>query len=108
MAIRSFKSEDTKDLFDLERVPRFASIERPALRKLRRRVDPRRYNGAVFLGLNGIVVKSHGGSDSLSFATAIGVAVDMAVNGFIDTIRGELERLQSAGQMEQPAAAVKA
>jgi glycerol-3-phosphate acyltransferase PlsX len=83
-------------------------LARPALRKLRRRVDPRRYNGAVFLGLNGIVVKSHGGSDSLSFATAIGVAVDMAVNGFIDTIRGELERLQSAGQMEQPAAAVKA
>jgi glycerol-3-phosphate acyltransferase PlsX len=83
-------------------------LARPALRKLRRRVDPRRYNGAVFLGLNGIVVKSHGGSDSLSFATAIGVAVDMAVNGFLDTIRGELERLQSAGSMDQPAAAVKA
>jgi glycerol-3-phosphate acyltransferase PlsX len=77
-------------------------LARPALR------DPRRYNGAVFLGLNGIVVKSHGGSDSLSFATAIGVAVDMAVNGFLDTIRGELERLQSAGSMDQPAAAVKA
>ena len=83
-------------------------LARPALRKLRKRVDPRRYNGAVFLGLNGIVVKSHGGSDSLSFATAIGVAVDMAVNGFLDTIRGELERLQSAGTMDQPAAAVKA
>ncbi|HVO14978.1 MAG TPA: phosphate acyltransferase PlsX [Alphaproteobacteria bacterium] len=83
-------------------------LARPALRKLRKRVDPRRYNGAVFLGLNGIVVKSHGGSDSLSFATAIGVAVDMAVNGFLDTIRGELERLQSAGSMDQPAAAVKA
>ena len=80
-------------------------LARPALRKLRRRVDPRRYNGAVFLGLNGIVVKSHGGSNSLSFATAIGVAVDMAVNGFLDTIRGELERLQSAGTMDQPAAA---
>jgi glycerol-3-phosphate acyltransferase PlsX len=83
-------------------------LARPALRKLRKRVDPRRYNGAVFLGLNGIVVKSHGGSDSLSFATAVGVAVDMAVNGFLDTIRGELERLQSAGSMAQPAAAVKA
>ncbi|MGE5147409.1 MAG: phosphate acyltransferase PlsX [Candidatus Eiseniibacteriota bacterium] len=83
-------------------------LARPALRKLRKRVDPRRYNGAVFLGLNGIVVKSHGGSDSLSFATAIGVAVDMAVNGFLDTIRGELERLQTNGTMDQPAAAVKA
>jgi glycerol-3-phosphate acyltransferase PlsX len=83
-------------------------LARPALRKLRKRVDPRRYNGAVFLGLNGIVIKSHGGSDSLSFATAVGVAVDMAVNGFLDTIRGELERLQSAGSMAQPAAAVKA
>ena len=38
------------------------------------RTDPRRYNGAMFLGLNGIVVKSHGGTDALGFATAIGVA----------------------------------
>ncbi len=59
-------------------------LARPALRKLRKRVDPRRYNGAVFLGLNGIAVKSHGGTDAYGFANAIGVAVDMVKQDFID------------------------
>jgi len=45
--------------------------------KFRKRVDPRRYNGGVFLGLDGICVKSHGGTDQLGFAYAIGVAVDL-------------------------------
>jgi phosphate acyltransferase len=45
--------------------------------KLSKRVDPRRYNGGVFLGLDGICVKSHGGTDQLGFAYAIGVAVDL-------------------------------
>jgi glycerol-3-phosphate acyltransferase PlsX len=45
--------------------------------KLRKRVDPRRYNGGVFLGLDGVCVKSHGGMDALGFAYAIGVAVDL-------------------------------
>jgi phosphate acyltransferase len=45
--------------------------------KLRKRVDPRRYNGGVFLGLDGVCVKSHGGTDQLGFAYAIGVAVDL-------------------------------
>jgi glycerol-3-phosphate acyltransferase PlsX len=59
-------------------------LARPALRKLRKRVDPRRYNGAVFLGLNGIVVKSHGGTDAFGFANAIGVAIDMIKHDFIE------------------------
>lgn len=75
---------------------------RPALRKLRARLDPRRYNGAVFLGLNGIAVKSHGSSDALGFATAIGVAVDMAANGFIQRMAGEFTELEQS----RPAAAV--
>jgi phosphate acyltransferase len=65
----------------------------PALKKLRERLDPRRYNGAVFLGLNGIAVKSHGGSDALAFANAIGVAVDMQINGFLDKIRSGIATL---------------
>ena len=63
---------------------------RPAFAKFRERVDPRRYNGAIFLGLNGIAVKSHGGTDALGFANAVGVAVDMVVHGFLDRIRGDL------------------
>ncbi len=78
-----------------------------ALRKLRERLDPRRYNGAVFLGLDGICVKSHGGSDALGFANAIGVAVDMKVNGFLDKIRegvSRLSALQAPVDKPQPAA----
>ena len=46
-----------------------------AFRALRDRMDPRKHNGGVFLGLNGVVVKSHGGTDALGFATAIDVAL---------------------------------
>ena len=66
-----------------------------ALKKMRERMDPRRYNGAMLLGLNGIVVKSHGGADALGFANAIGVAVDMKVNGFVDQIRDELAKVSA-------------
>ena len=68
-------------------------LARGAMRKLRGRLDPRRYNGAVFLGLNGIVVKSHGGSDDFGFGNAICVAIDMQRNGFMDGMRAEMERL---------------
>jgi glycerol-3-phosphate acyltransferase PlsX len=57
------------------------------------RIDPRHYNGAVFLGLRGIAVKSHGSTDALGFANAIGVAVDMKVNGFLDRTQVDLARL---------------
>ncbi len=76
-----------------------------ALNRVKDRLDPRHYNGAMFLGLNGIVVKSHGGTDALGFANAIGVAIDMAVNHFNDKIRGEIERLHAV-PAESPAAAV--
>lgn len=55
---------------------RFAGlVALPVLRSLRRRLDPRRYNGASLVGLNGIVIKSHGGADALAFAQAIRVAL---------------------------------
>jgi glycerol-3-phosphate acyltransferase PlsX len=66
---------------------------KPALARMRERLDPRRYNGAMLLGLNGIVVKSHGGSDDVGFANAIGVAHDLCTNGFLERIREELEAL---------------
>src|SRR5262249_6445093 len=66
------------------------TFARPAIAKFRGRVDPRRYNGAIFLGLNGIAVKSHGSTDALGFANAIGVAVDMSIHGFIEKIKAEL------------------
>lgn len=61
--------------------------------RLRAKLDPRQYNGAVFLGLNGIVVKSHGGTDALGFANAVGVAVDMLEHGFLHTVSHEFESI---------------
>jgi glycerol-3-phosphate acyltransferase PlsX len=69
-------------------------LAKPALQLLRRRLDPRRYNGAMFLGLNGIVVKSHGGTDALGFANAIGVAVDLVQQGTNQRITAEMNRLE--------------
>ena len=67
-------------------------LARRSLNKLRARVDPRRYNGAMFLGLNGNVVKSHGSTDAFGFANAIGVAVDMAAHRFNEKITAQLDR----------------
>ena len=61
--------------------------------KLRSRSDPRRYNGAVFLGLNGVCVKSHGGTDAVGFATAIGVAIDMIKYDGNALLKSNIERL---------------
>ncbi len=70
-----------------------AILARPALERFKMRVDPRRYNGATFLGLNGICVKSHGGTDALGFANAIDVAVEMVRDGLIDSIKTDLKYL---------------
>ncbi len=72
-------------------------IARRAIAKLRYRVDPRRYNGAVLLGLNGIAVKSHGGTDEIGFANAIGVASDMCMHGFIEKMKADFETLDKEG-----------
>jgi glycerol-3-phosphate acyltransferase PlsX len=71
-------------------------LARSAFVKLRERVDPRRYNGGMFLGLSGVCVKSHGGIDAFGFANAIGVAVDLVVQGFNERISEELQRLAPA------------
>jgi phosphate acyltransferase len=77
-------------------------LARPALDRLREWMDPRRYNGAVLIGLNGVVVKSHGGADALGFAHATDVAMDMVTHGFNDRIRTGLARL--AERAPKPAA----
>jgi phosphate acyltransferase len=68
-------------------------LARPGLERLREWLDPRRYNGAVMLGLNGGVVKSHGGTDAQGFAHAIDVAMDMVVHRFNDHMREDLTRI---------------
>ncbi|WP_428483718.1 phosphate acyltransferase PlsX [Rhodopila sp.] len=68
-------------------------LVRPGLDRLREWLDPVRYNGAVMVGLNGVVVKSHGGTDAQGFAHAVDVAMDMVVHRFNDRIREDLARL---------------
>jgi glycerol-3-phosphate acyltransferase PlsX len=67
-------------------------LARPGLNRLREWLDPRRYNGAVLLGLNGVVVKSHGGTDAEGFAHAVDVAMDMIVHRFNQRIREGLRQ----------------
>ena len=59
---------------------------------LKEKMDPRKVNGGVFLGLEGVVIKSHGGTDALGFASAIDIAYDMAHYELMQTIRTMLEQ----------------
>ena len=68
-------------------------LARPALIALRNRFDPRRYNGGMFLGLNGVAVKSHGGTDATGYASAIGFALDMLSQGFNEKVVKDVELL---------------
>jgi len=56
-------------------------------------MDPRKYNGAVFLGLNGIAVKSHGGTDAFGFANAICVAIDMVKYNYIHDLKNKISKI---------------
>lgn len=68
-------------------------IALPVLRSLRRRIDPRRYNGAALVGLRGVVVKSHGGTDAIGFANAIAIAKKEAQADIAGRIEVRVEQL---------------
>jgi glycerol-3-phosphate acyltransferase PlsX len=74
-----------------------ALLAMPALKKFRASLDPRKVNGAVLLGLNGIVVKSHGGTDRVGFAQAILVAAEMGESRCRAEIEESLKRLMASG-----------
>jgi glycerol-3-phosphate acyltransferase PlsX len=71
-------------------------LAKSAFDALRDKLDPRKVNGGVFLGLEGIVVKSHGGTDAVGFASAIDMARDMAQHQLMLTIREMLEESSAA------------
>jgi glycerol-3-phosphate acyltransferase PlsX len=66
-------------------------LAKDAFNRLREKMDVRKSNGGVFLGLNGIVVKSHGGADEESFAFAVELAYDMVRNRLLDRIEADLD-----------------
>jgi glycerol-3-phosphate acyltransferase PlsX len=65
----------------------------PVLNKLRRHIDPRLYNGAMFVGLGGVCVKSHGSMDEVGFANAIKIAADLVLNRFNEHVAEDLSGL---------------
>jgi glycerol-3-phosphate acyltransferase PlsX len=80
----------------LSRLASFLAVT--SLRRLKKRIDPRRVNGGVFLGLNGTVVKSHGSADATGVAAAIKLAVQLAENNFSEKIAA---RVASANTIHQ-------
>jgi glycerol-3-phosphate acyltransferase PlsX len=75
-----------------------AVLARGAFRALRDKMDPRHSNGGIFLGLQGIVIKSHGGADAIGFASAVDLGYDMAKSGLVNSISEDIERFQHALQ----------
>lgn len=82
-----------------------ALLAKPALNQLRVKMDPRRYNGAMFLGLNGICIKSHGGTDALGFANALQVAIDLTENNINESIKADYGQLRADAEVSRKAVA---
>ena len=61
--------------------------------RIKKTMDPRLYNGAMFVGLNGLSVKSHGGTDALGFSVAVNNALTLVRQNFVATIRAEVEKV---------------
>jgi glycerol-3-phosphate acyltransferase PlsX len=77
-----------------------AAIAYPALKQLRTRMDPGTFNGALFLGLNGLVVKSHGSANGRGYAAAIGVAEKLARSHYREEIAHNIARLAQAAAVK--------
>jgi glycerol-3-phosphate acyltransferase PlsX len=88
-----------KEAFKFSPLSRLASLLAvTSLRRLKKRIDPRRVNGGVFLGLNGTVVKSHGSSDATGVSAAIGLAVRLAQSQFTQKIAARVASIKPIEQ----------
>jgi phosphate acyltransferase len=95
-------SDFMREAFGAGLLSKFAALlALNSLKRLQRRIDPRRVNGGVFLGLNGTVVKSHGSADATGVAAAVGLAYRLARVRFIERLAA---RVASAGLAGQDAA----
>ncbi len=98
--IASLISQQAKDAFEKSFYGRLAAlVTMPVLKDIRRKLDPRRYNGASLLGLRGIVVKSHGSADKVSFAHAIEEAITEVEKNVPERISARLEELLSESEL---------
>ncbi|CAG0991810.1 glycerol-3-phosphate acyltransferase PlsX [Burkholderiales bacterium] len=93
------KAEFTRDLLSKAA----AAIAYPVLMRFKRRIDPRRLNGATLVGLKGVVVKSHGGADVLAFKHALAKAHAEIVAGVLDRIAQRIAAMPAVALGESPA-----
>jgi glycerol-3-phosphate acyltransferase PlsX len=88
-----------KDAFRATPLSRIAALlALTSLQRLTKRIDPRRVNGGVFLGLNGTVVKSHGSADATGVSAAIKLAFKLAASGFNERLAARVASLEGSGQ----------
>lgn len=76
-----------------------AMIARSGLKSLKQRMNPSNVNGGVLLGLNGVVVKSHGGTDADGFATALNLAADLAQSNYMAEVAANLNRFSPQNEV---------
>ena len=94
-------SDLLREAFRYTPLSRFASVLAfTSLQRLKKRIDPRRANGGVFLGLNGTVVKSHGSADATGVSAAVKLAFQLAKSGFSEKLAA---RVASAAMLDQDA-----
>ncbi len=99
--IANLISDLLKDAFKYTPLSRLASVlAYTSLQRLKKRIDPRRANGGVFLGLNGTVVKSHGAADETGVSAAVKLAYQLAESGFSEKLAA---RVASASLLNQDA-----
>ena len=99
--VAALMSQHAKNTFQKSFYGRLAAlVTMPVLRDIRRKLDPRRYNGASLLGLRGIVVKSHGSADKLSFAHAIEEAIVEVEKNVPERISARLEELLAESELD--------
>ncbi len=92
-------SDFLREAFNAGLMSKFAALlAMNSLKRLQKRIDPRRQNGGVFLGLNGTVVKSHGSADATGVAAAIRLAHQLAQSGFQERLAARLAEAARAGQ----------
>ena len=91
-----------REAFKFSPLSRLASLLAfTSLQRLKRRIDPRRVNGGVFLGLNGTVVKSHGAADATGVAAAIKLAAQLAELGFNEKLARRIAQVNDIVLEEQ-------
>ena len=92
-------SDFMKEAFNAGILSKFAALlALNSLKRLQRRMDPRRVNGGIFLGLNGTVIKSHGSADETGVAAAISLAYQLSSAGFLERLAARVASTGRAGQ----------